>query len=73
VIEYSTYYGGTSEEVGFDIAVDANGNAYVAGRTNSSNMPTSTGAFDEVGRVGGFSDPGDAFVMKLAPDGSSLI
>jgi len=73
VIEYSTYYGGTSEEVGFDITVDADGNAYVAGRTNSSNLPVTTGAYDEVGRVGGFSDPGDAFVMKLAPDGSSLV
>ncbi len=73
VIEYSTYYGGTSEEVGWDIAVDGDGNAYVAGTTNSSNMPTTTGAYDEMGRVGGFSDPGDGFVMKLAPDGSSLV
>lgn len=73
VIEYSTYYGGTNAEVGYDIAVDNDGNAYVAGTTTSSNLPVTTGAYDEVGRVGGFSDPGDAFVMKLAPDGSSLV
>lgn len=73
VIEYSTYYGGSNAEVGYDIAVDLDGNAYVAGTTDSSNLPTTTGAYDEVGRVGGFFDPGDAFVMKLAPDGSSLV
>ncbi len=73
VIEYSTYYGGTAAEIGYDIAVDATGNAYVAGTTTSSNLPTTIGAFDEVGGVGGFFDPGDAFVMKLAPDGSSLV
>lgn len=73
VIEYSTYYGGSGAEIGYDIAVDPSGNAYVAGTTTSSNLPITTGAFDEVGRVGGFSDPGDAFVMKLAPDGSSLV
>ncbi len=73
VIEYSTYYGANGEEIGYDIAVDKAGNAYVAGTTNSSGLPTTTGAFDEVGRAGGFLDPGDAFVAKLAPDGTSLV
>lgn len=73
IIEYSTYYGGGSAEVGFDIAVNAAGEAYIAGTTTSSNLPTTTGAFDEDGRVGGFSDPGDAFVAKFSADGTSLL
>ncbi len=73
VIEYSTYYGGGAAEIGYDIAVDSAGNVYIAGSTTSSNLPITTGTFDEVGRVGGFFDPGDAFVAKLAPDGSSLV
>jgi uncharacterized repeat protein (TIGR01451 family) len=36
---YSTYIGGTLSDAGFAVAVDANKNAYVVGRTNSSNFP----------------------------------
>jgi uncharacterized repeat protein (TIGR01451 family) len=37
---YSTYLGGTLSDAGFGVAVDTNQNAYVVGRTNSSNFPT---------------------------------
>ena len=37
---YSTYLGGNSYDVGMGIAVDGSGNAYVTGRTESSNFPT---------------------------------
>jgi hypothetical protein len=37
---YSTYLGGSSDESGFAIAVDAAGNAYIAGATFSTNFPT---------------------------------
>jgi len=40
---YSTYLGGSAEDIGFGIAVDAAGNAYVTGQT-SGNFPTTTGA-----------------------------
>ena len=59
---YSTYLGGDSGEIGRGIAVDAAGNAYVAGEGASNNFPTTPGAFD-----GG---PG-AFVTKLNPTGSA--
>jgi hypothetical protein len=48
---YSTYLGGSggdafvSLELANGIAVDSNGNAYVAGITNSTDFPTTTGAF----------------------------
>jgi uncharacterized protein (TIGR03437 family) len=36
---YSTYLGGSGEDRAFDLAADADGNAYVAGRTESRNFP----------------------------------
>ena len=66
-LAYSTYLGGSSIESGHSIAVDAEGNAYVAGVTGSSDFPVMNpikGAF------GGFVD---AFVTKLDATGSALI
>jgi photosystem II stability/assembly factor-like uncharacterized protein len=68
VLLYSTFLGGNGIEEGFGIAVDAAGNAYVAGRTMSFDFPVLNPAqsFGD----GVFSD---AFVSKLNRDGSALI
>jgi len=58
---YSTYLGGTSNDDGVGIALDAAGNAYVTGQTGSSNFPTTTGAFQTT--YGGVTD---AYVVKLS-------
>lgn len=66
---YSTYLGGTGRSdngSGRAIAVDAAGGAYVTGRAGSTNFPTTSGAYRSLG-------PGDSYVVKLAPDGRSLI
>src|SRR5262249_55749547 len=65
---YSTYFGGSGDDFGAGIAVDASGQAYVAGSTNSSNLPTTSGAYQTTSRGGG-----DAFVAKLSASGSALI
>jgi len=65
---YSTYLGGSDYDQGSAIAVDADGNAYVAGSTLSTNFPTTEGAFQ---RSSGGSF--DAFVTKLGPEGSALV
>ncbi len=64
---YSTYLGGTGGELGNAIAVDASGNAYIAGITQSSNFPTKQAAQATYGGAG------DAFVAKLDPTGSTLV
>ncbi|MDE2484358.1 MAG: SBBP repeat-containing protein [candidate division NC10 bacterium] len=68
VVVYSTLLGGNGDEIGFAIAVDAEGHAYVTGRTESSNFPTSKGAFHSK-----HAGAADVFVTKLAPNGASLV
>jgi hypothetical protein len=65
---YSTYLGGSGFDDGLDIAVDASGNAYVRGRTASSNFPTVNPI--QATFAGGFDD---AFVTKLNAAGSALV
>jgi hypothetical protein len=59
---YSTYLGGSGIDSGNSIKVDGNGNAYVAGQTNSTVFPTTTGAFQ---RTLGDATHFDAFVTKF--------
>ncbi len=66
---YSTYIGGRGGEYGDGIAVDASGSAYVTGPTNSSDYPSTPGAFQTSNRRGVH----DAFITKLDPTGSSLV
>lgn len=75
---YSTYLGGTECESsnGIGVAVDSQGNAYVTGVTNSSDFPTTPGAFQTAfggSHCDGQTECGDAFVTKVSPDGSQLV
>ncbi|MBI3330258.1 MAG: SBBP repeat-containing protein, partial [Nitrospinae bacterium] len=65
---YSTYLGGSGSDSGRGIAVDGTGNAYVTGGTNSTDFPTTPGAFQPT--FGGFYD---VFVTKLNTTGSALV
>ena len=69
---YSTYLGGTARDIGFDIAVDDVGDAYVTGQTLSSDFPTTPRAFQPASGGGPF-EPFDAFVSKLNRQGSALV
>ena len=70
---YSTFLGGSTnpgygEEMGTGIAADSLGNAYVTGRTDSADFPTTIGAFQTA-----FGDGVDAFVTKINAAGSALV
>jgi len=64
---YSTYLGGSGEDGGYRIAVDASGNVYITGYTYSPNFPTAS-ALQATMRGNS-----DAFVAKLDAAGSALV
>jgi hypothetical protein len=65
-LQYSTYLGGSADDEGKSIAVDAQGNAYVAGKTSSLDFPVTAGALQPV--YPGAASSG--FIFKLNPGGN---
>lgn len=67
VLDYSTYLGRSEYDVGYAIATDDAGSAYVAGETDSPDFPVTEGAFQTTLKST------DAFVAKMAANGSELV
>src|SRR5712692_4289403 len=65
---YSTFLGGSGDDIGLGIALDSSGNAYVSGQTGSADFPTMNPL--QPANAGGFSD---GFVTKINPTGSALV
>jgi hypothetical protein len=65
---FATYLGGSNGAGAGGIAIDRAGNVFVTGSTQSSDFPTTTGAFQTQ-----HNGSSDAYVLKLAPDGSTLV
>ncbi len=74
---FSTYLGGTNDDVAWTLALDASNNVYVGGCTISRDFPTTAGALQRT--YGGteeqneFMNLGDGFVAKLTANGSALM
>ena len=64
----STYLGGSGDEVAFALAIAGSGEVYVAGYTNSSNFPNTTG-----GAQASNGGVYDAFVARLKADLTSML
>jgi hypothetical protein len=60
---FSTYLGGTYDDIANEVGVDAEGNIYFAGRTKSDDFPTHNAV--QANRGGGEFD---AFVARIAAD-----
>ena len=67
VLLYSSFLGGTGAENGGDVAVDAAGNIYLTGSTESLNFPTVNPL--QPANAGSW----DAFVTKLNPAGTAVL
>jgi photosystem II stability/assembly factor-like uncharacterized protein len=63
---YSTYLGGSNDDVAYGVALDAAGNVSVAGQTFSADFPTTDPAR-------AYAAGGDAFVTKLSGTGGAII
>ena len=79
-LSYSTYLGGSLTDAATSVAVDANGNAFIAGFTASGNtapqpfFPTTDGAYQT--QCNGCTAPtgkNNAFITELDPTGTVLV
>ncbi len=64
----STYLGGSSSDMGRSIVTDLNENIYVVGTTESSDFPTTNGAYDT-----SYNSGRDVFVVKLNKNLTNLL
>src|SRR5437899_7076771 len=71
---YSTFLGGTADDRIYAIALDANGEAFVTGRTKSPDFPITAGAFDPTfqNTICGPLLCAHGFVSKLDANGSAM-
>ena len=77
-LAWATYLGGSDDDAGMAIALDAGGNVIVGGFANSTNLKVTADAQQKAfGGTNGppnFSDPsGDAFLAKVSSDGASFL
>ena len=64
----STYFGGSDSEQSSFIGTDSSGNVFIAGITKSSDLPTTSGAYDA-----SYNSGNDIFVSKFNSDLTQLL
>ncbi|HYO84181.1 MAG TPA: SBBP repeat-containing protein [Bryobacteraceae bacterium] len=65
---YSTFLGGSAQEIVAGIALDSAANLYVAGTTFSANLPTTPGAYS-----GTLKGSNDVFVARIDNRASPVV
>ncbi|WP_185152799.1 PKD domain-containing protein [Fulvivirga aurantia] len=80
-VEYATYLGGSGSEVPLSMIMNSKKELLILGVTNSTDFPTTTGAYESSFQGGSFistilgvsfDNGSDSFVLKLSQDGSAL-
>ena len=75
-IVFSTYLGGSGNDGAGDVVIDSAGQIIVTGTTNSTDFPTTVGAYDRTFNTPPAGDntafPLDAFIARLSADGTRL-
>lgn len=70
---FSTYFGGSGMDFPEFIALDTQGNVWVIGFTQSSDLPVTPDAFQPDYAGGTAFGSGDGFIAKFSGDGKSLL
>jgi uncharacterized protein (TIGR03437 family) len=65
-LAYATYFGGSATETLGGLALDSSGNAYISGTTQSTDLPTTTGAFQSKWNYTQYQSNSAAFVAKFS-------
>ena len=68
-LQYSSYLGGSGDDVGYSIQLDAAANAYVVGATNSTNFPVKNGSYQTKCGLTAGGDCSTAFLSVLNQPG----
>ncbi len=68
---FSTYFGGSAQELPIDVAVDSEDNIIIAGITGSSDFPLKNAIQSNF--TGGTEGNADCFITKFSEDGQSLL
>jgi uncharacterized protein (TIGR03437 family) len=71
-ILFSTFLGGSGSDSANTLQIDASGNVYIAGSTNSLDFPTTPGSFEPSPLIPAWSTLAGGFIVTLTPDAKSL-
>jgi hypothetical protein len=67
-LEWSTYLGGSSEDIAFSVGVVVDGDLIVVGTTTSADFPTTSGVFQA-----SMHTFGDLFITRMTADGQQIV
>ncbi|MEN8958391.1 MAG: PKD domain-containing protein, partial [Flavobacteriales bacterium] len=67
-LSWSTYFGGSAQDAGYGVQFDSQGNYFMTGGTMSSNLVTSTSAYDRT-----YNGNEDGYIAKFNANSNSLL
>lgn len=66
---WSTFVGGNNDDAVYDVVIDNSGNLYIAGGTNSNNLPTTPGVLHQTYQGG----DADGFIAHITSTANSIL